>query len=125
MAGPSVEVFGLAETRAALGRLGTAASDPAIVTDAAELVAGAARDRVPVVSGALYDSIRVERALPAAVVIAGSPAVPYAGVIEYGWPDRGIAAQHYLGDAADDQADDVGDLFDDRITAAVVDVGRP
>lgn len=124
MATPTVAIVGATELRLALGRLGDKAADPAIAQRAAELVATEARDRVPVASGALYATIDVQPALPAALVVAGSPAVPYAGVQEYGWAARGIEARHYLGGAADDQADEVAELYADHVGGLVVDVGR-
>lgn len=124
MAGPTVELVGAAELRLGLRRLGAEAADPAIARRGAELVAQAARDRAPVDTGALQATIGVEVALPSAQVVAGSPAVPYAGVHEYGWPERGIVGQHYLEGAADDQADDVTDLYADQVGGLVTDIER-
>lgn len=124
MAGGAVELVGAVELRAALARLGDQADDPKVAQRAAELVADAARDRVPVKSGDLLGTIHVEPALPAAVVVAGSPAIPYAGVQEYGWPARGIEGSHYLEEAADDKADDVAEIYAEHVGGLVVDVGR-
>ena len=124
MAGPTVKVVGAAELQAGLRHLGAEAADPDVAKRGAELVVDAARDRAPVASGALVGSIRVEMALPDAAVVAGSPAVPYAGVQEFGWPARGIAGTHYLADAADDQADDVQELYGEHVSALVVDIDR-
>lgn len=124
MATPTVELVGATELRLALGRLGDQAADPAVAERAAELVAAEARDRVPVLSGALQDTIAVEPAIPAADVVAGSSAVPYAGVQEFGWPARHIEGSHYLADAAADQADDVAELYAEHVGGLVVDVGR-
>jgi hypothetical protein len=123
VAAGAVELVGATELRVALDRLGKGAADPRIAEDAAELVAAEARDLAPYLHGALTDSIRVERALPAATVVAGSSSVPYAGVQEYGWPARGIQGRHYLEGAVHDQADDVTNLYADRVGALVVEVG--
>jgi len=54
----------------------------------------------PNASGALAGSIRANRAKQKVQIKAGGAAVPYAGVIEYGWPARGIEAQPFLRRAA-------------------------
>ena len=53
----------------------------------------------PVKSGALAGSLRAGRGKTKAVARAGGARVPYAGVINYGWPLRGISGRHYLDDA--------------------------
>lgn len=69
---------------------------PAENRDAASTISRAAGSRVPRKSGALAASIRPEIAKAEAIVYAGSYAVPYAGVIEYGWAQHSISAQPYL-----------------------------
>lgn len=54
----------------------------------------------PNASGALAGSIRASRAKQKVQIKAGGTRVPYAGVIEYGWPARGIEAQPFLRRAA-------------------------
>lgn len=53
----------------------------------------------PEVSGALAGTIRAGRGKTKAVVRAGGARAPYAGVVHYGWPARGIAPQPFLTDA--------------------------
>lgn len=53
----------------------------------------------PVRSGKLDATIRAGRGKTKAVVRAGGARAPYAGVIHYGWPARGIQAQPFLLDA--------------------------
>jgi phage gpG-like protein len=50
----------------------------------------------PRLTGALASSIVGNPSPQKAQIAAGSAAVPYAGVIEYGWPARNIQAQPYL-----------------------------
>tara|TARA_R110000868_G_scaffold116745_3_gene310479 strand:+ start:1653 stop:2027 length:375 start_codon:yes stop_codon:yes gene_type:complete len=47
-------------------------------------------------SGALAGSVGFEASAEKATIYAGSATVPYAGVIEYGWPTRGITEQPFL-----------------------------
>lgn len=47
-------------------------------------------------SGKLAGSMRAGRGKTKAVVRAGGAAVPYAGVIHYGWPARNISAQPFF-----------------------------
>lgn len=53
----------------------------------------------PRLTGSLASSIVGNPSAQKAQIVAGSAAVPYAGVIEYGWPDRNIEAQPYLNKA--------------------------
>ena len=55
---------------------------------------------VPKRSGALSRTIRPGATARAAIIRAGSARVPYAGVIEWGWGRRNIAAEPYLTRAA-------------------------
>lgn len=78
--------------------------------------------RVPRVSGDLADTIALEVRQDGSELIAGSPAVPYAGVIEYGWGAHGIEAQHYL--AGDDVPAAVHDAYAEKVGELVERVGR-
>lgn len=50
----------------------------------------------PVLTGALASSVKGNPSNEKAQILAGSAAVPYAGVQEYGWPAKNIKAQPYL-----------------------------
>ena len=63
-------------------------------------VSSTARATAPTLTGALASSIRPNRASRKVQIKAGGARVPYAGVIEYGWPARGIEAQPFLRRAA-------------------------
>lgn len=96
--GPAVTVEGGPQLRRALGRAADRVDDTRDAHRAAgEAKADEARSLVPVRTGALYGSIRVELDDDGATVTAGSAGVPYARVVQYGWPDRNIEAQPYLG----------------------------
>lgn len=86
-----VQVEGLNQTVRALQRFG------AEVDDLKEVFAGIAAEGArlassfaPVKTGRMAATIRGNRAKNKAVVVVGRARVPYAGVINYGWPRRGI-----------------------------------
>ncbi|KAB7789460.1 HK97 gp10 family phage protein [Bifidobacterium cebidarum] len=67
---------------------------------AADLAAPAVRSRAPHgKSGKLAASIRAGATQKAGVVRAGRKSVPYAGVINYGWPKRHIRPRTFVNDA--------------------------
>lgn len=53
-------------------------------------------------TGALASSVKGNPSGQKAQIMAGSNAVPYAGVQEYGWPAKNIQAQPYLRPAVND-----------------------
>lgn len=96
-----VEVEGLAELRATLKAAGDDMADLKDVNAAAAKYAmEAGITLVPVDSGALLSSIRSTGTKTSGVIRAGSKAVPYANPIHWGWPDRGIIAQPFLSEGA-------------------------
>jgi HK97 gp10 family phage protein len=94
----TITVTGIAQLNRDLRKLGIDMED---MKDAmarlADMGAKAAVRHVPHRSGALAGSIRGNRAKGKAVVTAGRGATSqYAGVINYGSPGRGIAAQPFM-----------------------------
>jgi hypothetical protein len=106
MAGPALEVDGARQLRASLKRAGLSVQD---LKDAhrqvAELVAAKAVPDAPRRTGRLASTVRPAGTQSAAIVRAGSARVPYAGPIHWGHPSRGIAAQPWLAEAAEDTQD--------------------
>lgn len=101
MTAASVTVEGLPELRRSLRQLVGDASDlKAANAAAAATVAAAAAARAPRRSGTLAASVRGNRAVGRATVLAGGAKVPYAGPIHYGWPARGIEGRPFVTDAA-------------------------
>lgn len=96
--GVRVRVEGLNRVTRQLRAAGTDAQDMRdlmhhlgeIVIDGADIPSRTAR---------LSANVRAGRGQTKAVVRAGSARVPYAGVIHYGWPARGIPARPFLTDA--------------------------
>ena len=101
MAAPSYTVEGLPQLRRALRQLvGNVDDLKAANAAVAALVAAAASSRAPRRSGRLAGSVRGNRAVGRASVMAGGAAMPYAGPIHYGWPARGIEGTPFVVDAA-------------------------
>lgn len=69
----------------------------------------------PARTGKLNSTIRAGRGKTKAVVRAGGARAPYAGVIHYGWPARGIQAQPFLVDALQEQRNNVLQTLDTGI----------
>jgi hypothetical protein len=73
----------------------------------------------PVLTGALASSVKGNPSAEKAQILAGSAAIPYAGVIEYGWPDRNIDAQPYLNPAVNDNMGYIIEKYNDSIQKAI------
>lgn len=65
-------------------------------------VAAVATPRTPRLTGRLASTVRPSGTKTSAIVRAGRAAVPYAAVIEFGWPGHNIEPQPYLTSAAAD-----------------------
>ena len=92
-----IQVTGLREVVRDLQKLGVSVEDLKEAFGAiSDQVVSEANRIVPSRSGRLAGSIRPARTKNKAVVRAGSAAVPYAGVINYGWPSRGIEPSDFL-----------------------------
>lgn len=125
MAGkPAVTVTGARETQRALRRMAASLDDPEIHRPAGEAVRDRALELVPRVSGDLASTIDVVPGAEGSDVVAGSAAVPYAGVIEYGWDEHAIEGAFYLTGALDDRAPAAHDAYAGQIGELVKRVGR-
>jgi hypothetical protein len=113
---PAVTIDGGPKLARAFDRMSDRLGDLAAThAAAADPVVATARSLVPIVSGALLDTIRREDITDGSAVIAGSDQVRYAGPIHYGWPDRNIEAQPFLDDAITDEQDAVAAVYDDKV----------
>lgn len=115
MAGRQVSVEGARELRKALKTVGDEAKAGLkdVNLEVAEIVARAAVTKVPSRSGALRETVRAAGAQTRASVKAGFKKVPYAGVIHFGWPARGILPRPFLYDALDARRDEVMEAYTD------------
>lgn len=64
------------------------------------VIAPAARSNTPTFTGRLAGSVRSSGTRTATIIRAGRKSIPYAGVIHYGNPHRGTAAQPFIREAA-------------------------
>lgn len=115
------KVEGLSQTVRDLQALGLEVEDlrAAFSKIASEGAAVAAR-HAPVVSGRLRGSIRGNKAKSKAVVAAGSKAkVPYAGVINYGWPRRNITASGFMQKADAEMRPQAIEMLEDEINKQI------
>ena len=122
MAGkPAVQVKGATELRRALGRMGASTADlTAINRAAADIVATEARTIAPVLSGRLRRTVSPRARKTSGSVSAGrGRAVPYAGVIHFGWPAHGIEPQPFLYDALDFRKGEVIDKYREHVAGLV------
>jgi len=98
---PAVEVEGLRNLRRTLKAAGVSLQDLKDAhAEVARVVQAAAAPHTPHRTGRLAGSLRGSGTQTAAVVRAGGASVPYAGPIHWGWPNKHIAAQPWIYDAA-------------------------
>ncbi len=82
----------------------------------AELVAEAAEDEAPRLSGRLAKSVKATAGQSSAAVRAGTAArAPYAGPIHFGWSTRGIRANPFLYRGLAKKSDDLRKVYEDKI----------
>lgn len=97
----ALRVDGARQLRASLRRAGQDMTQlKAAHGEVASIVEEYSIGSVPVRSGALMGSIRSSGSNTASTVRAGGARVQYAGVIHWGWPQRGIAASNFITNAA-------------------------
>lgn len=73
----------------------------------------------PKLTGALAASIGYTATPDKAQIYAGSQTVVYAGVQEYGWPEKNIKAQPYLRPAVYDNIKEIVNKYEDYIASIV------
>lgn len=97
----SMELRGVRELSRALRAAGGDLDDLKTTNrQAADVVTPVAARLAPKRTGRLAATIRAGATRRAGVVRAGKKAVPYAGVINYGWPTRNIRARLFMNRAA-------------------------
>ena len=108
----SIKATGVKDLRRELRRMGDDLEDlKTLNLDVATLVSDRAKDLVPRRTGNLADTIRPAGTKTAGRVRAGFKRVPYAGVIHFGHPARGIQPQPFLYDALDQRRSEVFDAY--------------
>lgn len=115
-----IKVEGQRELRKTLRQAGDDLEDlKAAHKAAAEIAAGGSRPLTPVRSGTLQGTVRAGGTKTSAVLRAGKKAVPYAGPIHWGWPNRGIAPQSFLADGAKNTEPQWVELFYEALDKAL------
>lgn len=113
----AVKIEGLSKVQRDLRKLSTDALDlnktEFLETNkrVAEIIIGESKKYVPVLTGALAESIRNASTKKAAKVRAGNVGVPYAGPIHFGWPSRAIKPNPFFYDAIDFRREEVFDRY--------------
>lgn len=85
----------------------------------AEVVADEAKRRAPKQTARLARSIKGKGTLAGARVQAGSKSVPYAAVIQFGWPARNIEPNRYINDAVEEKMPEVRKIYEARMADIV------
>ena len=122
----SVKIEGLSKLQRDLRKLSTDALDlnkeEFLETNkrVAEIIIGESKKYVPVLTGALAQSVRNASTKKSAKVRAGNVGVPYAGPIHFGWPSRGIRPNPFFYDAIDSRRDEVRDRYVDLVDKLTV-----
>jgi hypothetical protein len=117
---PSITVEGAKQLQRALRQVeGGMADLKGAHAEAAKIVEVAAERIAPKRSGRLAASVRSTGQARQGVVRAGKAAVPYAGVIHFGWPARRIAPQPFLYDALDYRRGEVIDVYNATVNKLI------
>lgn len=120
-----VEVEGAKQLRRTLKEAGGDLKDlKAANKGAAEIAANAAAELAPVRSGALAKSVRAAGTQTAGIIRAGNnrktaAGVPYGGVIHWGHPARGIKANTFVTDAAQQTESVWVNLYIDKMNETI------
>lgn len=102
-----VRIEGLTETVRNLERLGVDVEDlREAFGQISRRIVSEATDGVARLTGTLAGTIRPARTKNKAQVRAGTAGAPYAGVINYGWPARGITGSEFLTRPANDRPEE-------------------
>ena len=116
----TIEVEGARELRRTLAKAGADLDDfKAVHREVGAYVGARAVQNAPKVSGALAGSMRPSSAKTSAVVRFGSKAVPYAGVIHWGWAGHHIAANPFASTAAEETEETWLDMYMRRVEQLV------
>ena len=118
--GINVVVKGVDNIQLLLSKLGKdIESNSGLNRNISSLVAKKASAIAPKLSGALASSIVGNGTSERAHIVAGSSTVPYAGVIEYGWPQKGREARPYLMPAVNNNMKEIVQEYGKGIDQAI------
>lgn len=118
MSGPTIEVKGARELRAAIRRAESSELVAELKTanlEAADVVAYEAQTIVPVRTGRTLESIRASGTQAAGIVRAGRSSLPGVGPLHFGWAAHNIEPNPFLYRAADARVDEVVDKYQEAV----------
>lgn len=123
---PAIRIDGGRKLRKAFRDIGDDMTEvKALHKELGEIVAGAAKTKVPVRSGRLKRDIRPSGTKTAAAVKSGNnrksgpSSIPYAPAIHFGWARRGIRPQPYLYEALDERKAQVVDRYEREVRSII------
>jgi hypothetical protein len=120
MAEAGITIKGIKEVTDTLNKLGKdLESNIELNKELSTTLSQKASAMAPRLTGALASSVIGNPSAEKAQILAGSAAVPYAGVIEYGWPLRNIEARPYLNPAVNDNMGYIVEKYNDSIQKAI------
>ena len=115
-----VRITGVEEVKASILRLSNELEQNLDLNrELSTSLARKASTMAPRLSGALASSVVGNPSKEKAQIVAGKGAVPYAGVTEYGWPQKGREAKPYLRPAVNDSMNYILATYDDYIGKAI------
>jgi hypothetical protein len=116
----SISVEGEAQVKAALAKVEKDLTDRSELNkDLSDELSRKASAMAPRLTGALASSVKGNPSNEKAQILAGSESVPYAGVQEYGWPEKNIQAQPYLRPAVFDNIGYIVEKYENYIQSIV------
>jgi len=120
MAGANITITGVKEVKDTLDKLGSdLESNIELNKELSATLSQKASALAPRLTGALASSVQGNPSAEKAQILAGSAAVPYAGVQEYGWPEKNINAQPYLRPAVHNNLGYIIEKYNDSIQKAI------
>jgi len=120
MAEANISITGVKEVLDSLKKLGRdLESNLELNKELSTTLSKKASALAPILTGALASSVVGNPSAEKAQILAGSTAVPYAGVIEYGWPAKNREARPYLNPAVNNNIGYIIEKYNDSIQKAI------
>jgi hypothetical protein len=120
MAEANITISGVEQVKDTLDKLGKdLESNTELNKELSSSLSQKASAMAPRLTGALASSVKGNPSAEKAQILAGSAAVPYAGVQEYGWPEKNINAQPYLRPAVHNNMGYIIEKYNESIQKAI------
>jgi hypothetical protein len=120
MAEANITISGVEQVKDTLDKLGKdLESNTELNKELSSTLSQKASAMAPRLTGALASSVKGNPSAEKAQILAGSAAVPYAGVQEYGWPEKNINAQPYLRPAVHNNMGYIIEKYNESIQKAI------